>query len=69
MTWEYTGLNLIEVPGLILIMILIILLAILFVLGQFYKIIVSYNIKGVTEPPMKIMMTRWFETVDQYIDL
>ena len=58
MTWEYTGLNLIEVPGLILIMILIILLAILFVLGQFYKIIVSYNIKGVTEPPMKIMMTR-----------
>ena len=58
MIWEYTGLNLIEVPGLILIMILIILLAVLFVLCQFYKIIVSYNIKGVTEPPMEIMMTR-----------
>ena len=53
-----------EVTGFLL-MTLIILLIILFVLCLFYKIIASCLTKCVTEPPMKIMMTRQIEAVDQ----
>ena len=44
---------------------LLMLLAILFVFCLFYKIIVSYITKCMTEPPTKIMMTRQLEAVDQ----
>ena len=40
------------------------LLAILFVVYLFYKIIVSFITKCMTEPPMKKMITR-LEAVDQ----
>ena len=46
-------------------MTLIMLLVMLFVLCLFYKIAVSCITKCVTESPMKIMMIRGLEMVDQ----
>ena len=41
------------------------LLAVLLVFCLFYKIIISFITKDMTEHPIKIMMTRQLETIDQ----